>query len=390
MAVPAYVPEYSFGGPVNSVSKAAEGLVKRGHEVDVICCDNEGSKSNAHSRNFVIEYINDVRVLRFKIGSKQPLLKKLAPSYFGQTKGFRYLPELKRYLKMHTQHYDLVHSQTIWSYVNYCCMNYAFETRLPLVINARGELHPNRIAFRRTKVGLLKFALRKYFHRANKFVALTNDEQKFFERQKFRSSSVVIPNGIDLFHEPSKLKMSVKPQRPYILFLSRLHKFKGVEFLVDEYSNFAKENKNVDLVLAGPDEHGLWLNIKNKVVGYGLKDRITYVGCVEGDNKVDLIQGCSLFALVRGEGFSMAILECLAARKPVVISPECSFQDVENYGAGFVVEREHGAWSKTLVSAFDNFAALEEMGQKGGRMVENLYNWKRVIDMIEKMYMDCI
>lgn len=72
----------------------------------------------------------------------------------------------------------------------------------------------------------------------------------------------VIPNGIDLSEYEDlpprgkfRAKYGISEDRKIILYLGRIHKIKGIDFLIEAYANLVKNKFNdALLVIAGPDD----------------------------------------------------------------------------------------------------------------------------------------
>ena len=87
------------------------------------------------------------------------------------------------------------------------------------------------------------------------------------------------------------------------------------------------------------------------------------------------------------EGFSMAVLEALACRLPVLITRNCNFPDVERAGAGHVVSACVPELHRGLAAIMDSQSGeLAEMGRLGRMLVERKYTWPRVVGQLNSVY----
>ena len=161
---------------------------------------------------------------------------------------------------------------------------------------------------------------------------------------ELRRPGFVIPNGVNLeeFEPPPdpaifRRQLPALGDRPYILFLSRLHYKKGLDFLADAFRIVAATRADVQLVVAGPDD-GAQTEFERRIAGAGLSDRVHVPGPIYGPEKLSAVAGAACFVLPsRQEGFSVAILEALACGTPAVVSEECHFPEVAEVEAGEVV-----------------------------------------------------
>src|SRR6185437_10461916 len=91
-------------------------------------------------------------------------------------------------------------------------------------------------------------------------------------------------------------------------------------------------------LLAGKDD-GALAPFLRQVGDAGLTSRVTWVGHVAGDRARQVWGAADAFVLPSySEGFSMAILEALACRLPVLITTACHFPELAAAGGGIEVE----------------------------------------------------
>ena len=126
---------------------------------------------------------------------------------------------------------------------------------------------------------------------------------------------------------------------------------------------------------------------RNQIETMGIGDRVLMTGPIYGSLKYSLLSACEFFCLPsRQEGFSVAILEALAASKPVVITTDCHFNEVGEVGAGFVTSLDSGE----IADRFGQLAQSKETRQSMGRiarsLVEEKYTWSAVVEMLQELY----
>ncbi len=216
---------------------------------------------------------------------------------------------------------------------------------------------------------------------------LNIDEGRLIEPLKLATPNAIIPNGIfseEIATLPPKGNFYAKnPQlkeRPFILFLSRLHYKKGLDYLADAFRIVASQCPDVQLVVAGPDG-GEKEPFERCIAETGLKDRVHVVGPIYGPDKFAAFSDCACFCLPsRQEGFSMAIVEALACRVPVVITEPCHFPEVAAAGAGEVVPLVAQAIGQALVRVLSDGDLRERMGQAGRDLVWSRYTWLKIAE----------
>ena len=128
-------------------------------------------------------------------------------------------------------------------------------------------------------------------------------------------------------------------QKPYLLFLSRIHIKKGVDLLISAYRELQKQGfKLPALVIAGPGMDTEYGEKLEKLAGSELNNSIFFPGMLKGDLKWGAFYGSEGFVLPsHQENFGIAVAEALACGVPVLISNQVNiWQEIQNGGGGFV------------------------------------------------------
>lgn len=226
------------------------------------------------------------------------------------------------------------------------------------------------------------------------FLHLLNaDEAKLIEPLRLRCPCEVIPNGIspEQFADlpPGGAFRAAHPElgdRPYVLFLGRLHPKKGLDVLADAFALLAARRPELDLVIAGPDDGGLGafrqrIEAANGRVA-GLAARAHVVGPVYGADKLAALVDAAVFCLPsRQEGFSMAIIEAMACGLPVVVSDACHFPEVVEAGAGESVPLSADNVAAALDRVLNDAPGRgRRLGEAGRRLVLERFTWPRIAE----------
>lgn len=128
--------------------------------------------------------------------------------------------------------------------------------------------------------------------------------------------------------------------KPYLLFLSRIHEKKGVDLLIKAYTKIAGEG-TPKLVIAGPGlESQYGRDLQALVSQSEAKDSIFFPGMLSGEAKWGAFYGCEAFILPsHQENFGIAVVEALACGKPVLISNQVNiWREIEVAGGGMVAD----------------------------------------------------
>lgn len=203
-----------------------------------------------------------------------------------------------------------------------------------------------------------------------------------------------VPNGVDLApleHLPPRSALEADhPElagKQVLLFFGRLHAKKGLDLLAGALGALKSDHKNLHLLLAGNDD-GALSPFRSRIEAEGLSGRITHVGHVSGERARQVWAAADAFVLPSySEGFSMAILEALACRLPVLITTACHFPELAVANGGITVDPTLGAVTKGLRDLLDRSPAeRQELGQNGRSLVERLYTWDRQAERLASVY----
>lgn len=129
--------------------------------------------------------------------------------------------------------------------------------------------------------------------------------------------------------------------RPFLLFLSRIHPKKGLDLLIRAYADIrASSHSAPNLVIAGPLDSDYAKEMQQLAAGLMPRSgpRIHFAGMLRGDEKWGAIHGCEAFVLPsHQENFGIAVVEALACGKPVLISDRVNiWSEIKEDGAGII------------------------------------------------------
>jgi len=225
----------------------------------------------------------------------------------------------------------------------------------------------------------MQLGFRKMLDGAAFIQTLNQDEAELMRPLRLVPPSITIPNGIFLNEvEGSEPPRDGLPNRPFVLFLSRLHYKKGLDILAEAFRRIAPLYPDIDLVVAGPDG-GAKSEFLNSIRSAGLENRVHLTGGLYGDAKIAALKNAICFCLPsRQEGFSVAITEALACSVPVVITEACHFPEVAEASAGIVCEVSAEAIAAGLMTVLNDPLEAARMGRAGHRLVEENYTWPLV------------
>ena len=211
----------------------------------------------------------------------------------------------------------------------------------------------------------------------------------------------VIPNGIDLSEYGDlppkgsfKKKFNIPEDKKIILYLGRIHKTKGIDFLVRAYAHLIKNMKCKDavLVIAGPDD-GYLTEAKRLVNSLRVADKVVFTGMLSEKEKISAYVDSTICTYLRRyEPFGLVPLEAAACGTPVIVSSGTYMANVVDEGKfGFSVKYgDINELAEIMGKMLNNDDLLSEMGQKGRKFVFENCNWVNIVTKLEKAYKEVV
>jgi glycosyltransferase involved in cell wall biosynthesis len=281
---------------------------------------------------------------------------------------------------------DVLHLHGVWESILRLGAAEARRQGKSYVVAPHGMLDPWSLAQRRWKKRVaLVMGYRTMLNRASFLHCLNADEARLLAPLHLVRPTRTIPNGV-FPEEFAQLPARGTFRRlhaelgdaPYVLFLSRLHYKKGLDYLARAFGILATKVLDLQLVVVGPDG-GARGELEAGLARAGLTARAHVLGPLYDAEKLAALVDAAVFCLPsRQEGFSMAILEAMACGTPVVISENCHFPEVALSSAGYVVSLEAETVADAILSVLVDPAKAKQMGQAGQKMVREHYTWPEI------------
>jgi poly(glycerol-phosphate) alpha-glucosyltransferase len=306
-----------------------------------------------------------------------------------------YAPAFRAWYQDRTPPPALTHVHGLWGVLHARAMGDALRAGRPVVLSPHGALHPYAV---RQKPWRKRFFRRYLLNQTLPGVsclhALSEVEAEQCRAFGLRNPVAVIPNGVELPNEresrmtPTAIAGLPPDVKHVVLFLGRLFRTKGLVRLLAAWKQLAATHRDWGLVIAGPDQDGHRAELDAVVARDGLADRVRLPGMVTGESKAALLAAADLFVLPsENEGFSMAVLEAMAARTPVVVSTACNFPDVADTGAGRVLRPDASDLAGSMNAIMSAAPAeRERMFAAARRLVEDRYTWPPIAARMLAVY----
>src|SRR3989344_534581 len=201
-----------------------------------------------------------------------------------------------------------------------------------------------------------------------------------------------IPCGVELsVFKPVKKRQPLSgPGTKTIVYIGRLEKRKGVDWLVQAFAQLQKEMPNAHLVIAGSGQRA---NKLHQYIESEDVQNVTFPGYVTDEEKRRLLAHADLacFPSPYGEGFGIVLLEAMAMGTPLVAGNNLGYINVMT-GRGRV-----GLVDPQATKDFANRMAVFLSDDEQRKLMVSWalkevkkYDYPKVVDLYEAAYKDAI
>jgi glycosyltransferase involved in cell wall biosynthesis len=164
-----------------------------------------------------------------------------------------------------------------------------------------------------------------------------------------------------------------------------------LELLLPAFADYARQQPDALLVLAGADD-GYEAEARAFIGQHNLADRIKLVGLLTGETKRAALADADVFALTSfSEGFSMAVLEAMAAGLPALVSDRVGFAEaIRQHGAAHITELTEASIRDGLTALLTNPDYRADLGQRAKTLVQTHYDIDVVAGQLLGHYADAL
>lgn len=372
---------WETGGPPKVIFDHTQVALRHGHQVDILSPVTPGEKPYPVPAG-----------ARLILCRRTPVISR----FFRE-----FSVGLFRYLQQHVHDYDIIHCHGLWHFGTLA--PFLLDRSVAKVVTLHGVLDRWTYAHNNWKKQIIDTLAQKAFLRRADLIHIYNaDERDDLLRYLGYShpNVVAIPNGVklsDFAQLPPKgtfrRAFNLPDDRKIVLFMSRLNAKKGLDLLLPAFRDYVRQHPHTLLILAGGDD-GYAATIRQFIDRHSLGDSIRMVGLLTGDDKKAALADADLFTLPSySEGFSMAVLEAMAAGTPALVSERVGFgQTIRDHEAAELVDlTPESVWSG-LEKLLGDETLRQRISQNATALVRAQYDIdivaKRLLNEYEKVLMD--
>jgi len=348
----------------------------------------------------------DVTVFTLEMGSRGLIKRANVETHFGKVKVFRVsafrvprttysiAPRLISLLLKENP--DIIHAHGYQVFTSDAASLVSKIKKIPFILTLHGFPRGFNKLTHKTYFNLVG---KKTLESAQKIISVSNlVAQEFKAIEVPEEKMVIIPNGIDLEEykqlpkgDSFRKRLKIKEDEKLVLTIGRLEKIKGFQFLIKALPSIIREIGSTKLLIAGPNfDYGSKLRKlaeETKVV-----DNVIFYGPINGKEKFEAFSAADVIAVPSlYEGFSVLILEAMAAGKPLVATytgaaPEL-IQDWKNGVLSNLGDAEDLAGKVVKLLSDEKLMSLIS---QGSRKTVEAFSWEKISGLVHKLYIDCL
>ena len=244
--------------------------------------------------------------------------------------------------------------------------------------------------------GLQRLAYRWLLGRSSRTIACSRAVQQSFNRgwlwQRLRIDT--IPNGIDLPAPEAPCGAAVRARFglpadvKLVASVGRFVESKGFTYLLTAFSElcgFIQDDVRLLLIGDGP----LRATLEQQAAAEGIADRVVFTGTRDDVRRVlagvDLVVFSSLW-----EGLPVALLEAMAAGRPIVATSAPGIREVVSDGRDALVVPPRDSWglAQAMRTALADTALADALGAAARRLCAQEFSAERMVGSYEQVYRD--
>lgn len=327
-----FAPGYKAGGPIQSCINLCIAL-KDKYKIYVLTTDTDHGESKPYNGIVQDKWIFDEQLGVNIFYAKKQTLKasQLAAQIDYVNADFVYLNHL-------FSPYFVIYP--LW-------LKFSGKIKAKVVVCPRGALYNSALSLKSYKKRPLLY-LYKWMgiHRQVTFHATNEREYKAIE-QYFPGSEIVVADNLPDTNQPVFSTCIKETGKLKCIFIARIVPIKNLLFLLQ---SLQKIKEQVTLSIAGPVENEIyWEECNRHIKQLPVNITVNYLGPKSKAELSSLIQQHHLFILpTTGENFGHSIFEAMLSGRPVLISDQTPWLNLEQQNAG---------WDLPLTEP-ENFAAI--------------------------------
>ena len=282
---------------------------------------------------------------------------------------------------------DLVHIHSCWEPLSAFAQKWARQRGYRTVYTPHGMLAPYALQQHRftRKLPAMMLYQRKALNTADVIHVTSEKERADVEQLKLRPPCAVVPIGVDV--NAIAMRTDWKSQRS-MLFLSRVNRVKGIEFLIDAVGEMKDALAGYTIYIYGMGNETYIQSLRERAKQLGIADIVRFQGLAEGEEKWRLLRQADVLLLPSyTENFGIAAAEAMASGTPVITTQGTPWQDLQRRQCGWWVPVGKEPLKEALHALLQTTTAeREQMGRRARQLIEEKYSTKAMAEGMLQLY----
>jgi phosphatidylinositol alpha-mannosyltransferase len=235
---------------------------------------------------------------------------------------------------------------------------------------------------------IMKWYLDRWFRKLDGRICVSRPAYEYVNKY-FPSDYIILPNGIDtrLFNNGVAPLPQFNDGKKNILFVGRLEKRKGFDYLLEAYRLIKSEVPDSRLIQVGPGVR-LLRQYEKRIRQYAIPD-VNFMGFVRYDDLPAYykIADIACFPATGWESQGLVLLEAMAVGKPVIASNIAGYATVLSDGVeGIMVPPRNAArLAEAMLKLIKDERLRQEMGARGKPRAQQ-YDWSEISRKLVDFY----
>jgi len=210
-------------------------------------------------------------------------------------------------------------------------------------------------------------------------------------RKNYGIEAVYVPDGVPekLLKKPdmaNKFMAKYEINEPFIVYVGRLHKLKGIDVLIKAMSIVVKDVPELKAVIIGPGNQRPFrdlarkLSIEKNIMFMGFVDENTKIGALDASIALVLPSKCNYV-----EVYPMVISEAWARGKPVIATAVggVPYRVRHRVNGLLVPPRNPHALAGAIIELYNDKNLVERLGREGRK---EIHSWDEIANKLIDIY----
>ena len=376
---------------MNSVSSLAEGLVKRGHAVTVLALNEDDGVPMGVSLHEATD-INGVTVIYFE---RVASLCEAIRQRFTQVA--RWEVAFFQWCSSHITSFDCVHLHIGLLQPSRWIAQYCQRHGVALAYHQRGNLDPRRFGrFRWLRSWYIRLVEAPVLECADVLFALSARELEVYQMWTGNTQMQLLTNGVDsVFWEETeralKSENTTVGSSFIVVWSARWDLRKGPLEFIEMARLVSKVRADVRFVMMGPERGVALAEIETTIAESGLEN-IHILKGLDQESRRARLQAADFFVLpTYGEGFSLGILEALAAGCVILTTEAANFPELEGKSFGRILDNNPQVFAGALIDMLSQSSiACRERRDAASELARERFDWSIIADRYIKIMKEIV